>query len=105
MRLVVRRLVTFPFGAFGGQPVPFGTERFDTTTEAVVAFGRFGSYGDFVSRTLVRLDTGEVAQVTYGDQSPETARWLRSQLRRWTAMPNPTREMPWGTRWSDEETA
>ena len=102
MILTARKLVAFD-KAYGGQPVPFGTERMITTPDAVVNFGRFASYGDFVTRILAKLNTGEIVQLTYADQTPEAARWLRGQLRTWKAMPNPSRSMPWGTCWRTEE--
>lgn len=104
MTLICRRLVTFP-NAFGGQPVPYGTERFTTDTERVVDFGRFSSYGDFVTRNLVKLDDGTIAQIVYTDNSKETERWLRKTLRYWKTMPRVSREVGWGTCWKGDDHA
>lgn len=89
MKLIARKLVTFP-KAYGGQPVPFGSERIETTTDAVVSFGRFASYGDFVTRILAKLDTGEMVQLVYADQTAEVAKWMRKRLHAWKTMPVPT---------------
>ena len=102
MNLVGRELQTFGPTVYGGQPVPFGPHRRTVrfSADEVAAFGRFASYGDNVVRILVRLRDGRQFQLQYADQDREAANWLRREMRRWTTVPVPSREVGWRTCWT-----
>jgi hypothetical protein len=101
MRLVVRRLQTFP--AFcAGRPVPVSKlgELAAVDTADVVALGRFGVHGDAVARLLVRCADGTEYQVMHLDQADHAARlWLNRLTRAWKDMPRTDRYVGWGEVW------
>lgn len=80
----------FPYA--GGAPV-------EVDESEVVAFGKLRSYGDFVTRFLLRLRDGREVFVIGTLQTEAAAKWLRKMSKKthFTAYPN--RESGWVFAW------
>ena len=91
-KLIVRVLSVFP-GVVG--PVPLGPKGDSRTVQLadIVAVGRLGYHGSFVTYRLARLMDGSTVQLYGADLTPAVAAWLRKELVP-CATPFPTRD--WG---------